>query len=194
VVHLRGVTSVETAAIEMEAAAALSKRCRDPVYHLIIAYAKNERPTREQVVSDAERLLKAIGDGEEPVRSGGAQGHRRLPPPMSSPTVSDRMARANDLWHERIKRERVCAEIAAERGWAIVVGHHNRDIVQRVEHLYAPPPDPQRRLSRRRVSAAARAWRAAVAREVRGPTCWIRWIAPRTGATCISACVRTVSW
>jgi hypothetical protein len=55
--------------------------------------------------------------------------------------------RANDLWHEWIIRERVCAEIAAERGWDIVVGHHDRDIVQRVEHLYAPPPDPQRRLS-----------------------------------------------
>ncbi len=39
-VHLRGVMSVETAAIEMEAVAALSKRCRDPVYHLIIAYAR----------------------------------------------------------------------------------------------------------------------------------------------------------
>ena len=60
-VHLRGVMSVETAAIEMEAVAALSSRCRDPVYHLIIAYAKHERPTREQVISDAERLLKAIG-------------------------------------------------------------------------------------------------------------------------------------
>jgi hypothetical protein len=55
--------------------------------------------------------------------------------------------KANDLWHERIKRERVCAEIAAERGWEIVVGHHNRDIVQRVKHLYTPPPDPERRLS-----------------------------------------------
>jgi hypothetical protein len=55
--------------------------------------------------------------------------------------------KANDLWHERIKRERTCAEIAAERGWEIVVGHHNRDIVQRVRHLYAPPPDPERRLS-----------------------------------------------
>jgi hypothetical protein len=51
------------------------------------------------------------------------------------------------LWQERIKRERTCAEIAAERGWEIVVGRHNRDIVQRVRHLYAPPPDPERRLS-----------------------------------------------
>jgi molybdopterin-guanine dinucleotide biosynthesis protein A len=60
-IHLRAVMSLETAAIEMEATAALSARCRDPVYHLIIAYAKHERPMREQVVGDAERLLAAIG-------------------------------------------------------------------------------------------------------------------------------------
>jgi hypothetical protein len=51
------------------------------------------------------------------------------------------------LWQERIKRERTCAEIAAERGWEIVVGRHNRDIAQRARHLYAPPPGPEHRLS-----------------------------------------------
>jgi hypothetical protein len=145
-VHLRGVTSVETAAIEMEAVAALSKRCKDPVYHLIIAYAKNERPTREQVVSDAERLLKAIGME----KSQYVLAAHKDTDDFHAHVIANRIGpdgKANDLWHERIKRERVCAEIAAERGWAIVVGHHNRDIVQRVEHLYAPPPDPQRPLS-----------------------------------------------
>ncbi len=145
-VHLRGVMSVETAAIEMEAVAALSKRCRDPVYHLIIAYAKNERPTREQVVSDAERLLKAIGME----KSQYVLAAHKDTDDFHAHVIANRIgpdSKANDLWHERIKRERVCAEIAAERGWAIVVGHHNRDIVQRVEHLYAPPPDPERRLS-----------------------------------------------
>jgi hypothetical protein len=58
-----------------------------------------------------------------------------------------RDGRANDLWHERIIRERVCAQIAAERGWDIVVGRHNRDIVQRIEHLHDLPPEPERRLS-----------------------------------------------
>jgi hypothetical protein len=145
-VHLRGVTSVETAAIEMDAVAALSKRCRDPVYHLIIAYAKNERPTREQVVSDAQRLLKAIGME----KSQYVLAAHKDTDDFHAHVIANRIgpdSKANDLWHERIKRERVCAEIAAERGWAIVVGHHNRDIVQRVEQLYVPPPDPERRLS-----------------------------------------------
>jgi hypothetical protein len=145
-VHLCGVTSVETAAIEMEAVAVLSRRCKDPVYHLIVAYAKGEHPTREQVTSDAERLLKSIGMERNQYVLAAHQDTDNY----HAHVIANRICpdgKANDLWQERIKRERVCAEIAAERGWEIVVGRHNRDIVQRVRHLYAPPPDPERRLS-----------------------------------------------
>ncbi len=145
-VHLRGVMSVETAAIEMEAVAALSSRCRDPVYHLIIAYAKHERPTHEQVVNDAERLLKAIGME----KSQYVLAAHKDTDDFHAHVIANRIGpdgRANDLWHERIIRERVCAEIAAERGWNIVVGHHNRDIVQSIEHLHELPAQPQRRLN-----------------------------------------------
>jgi Relaxase/Mobilisation nuclease domain len=145
-VHLRGVMSVETAAIEMEAVAALSSRCRDPVYHLIIAYAKHDTPTREQVVSDAERLLKAIGMEKNQYVLAAHQDTDDF----HAHVIANRVGpdgRANDLWRERIIRERVCAEIASERGWDIVVGHHNRDIVQRIEHLHELPTQPRRRLS-----------------------------------------------
>lgn len=145
-VHLRGVTSVETAAIETEAVADLSARCRDPVYHLIIAYAKHERPTREQVVSDAERLLKAVGmDDHQYVLA----AHKDTDD-FHAHVIANRVGpdgRANELWHERIIRERTCAEIAAERGWDIVVGHHNRDIIQRIERLHDLPPEPKWRPS-----------------------------------------------
>ncbi len=145
-VQLRGVTSVATAAIEMEAVAVLSRRCKDPVYHLIVAYAKGEHPTREQVVSDAERLLRAIGMEPNQYVLAAHQDTDNY----HAHVIANRIGpdgKANDLWQERIKRERTCAEIAAERGWEIVVGRHNRDIVQRVRHLYVPPPDPERRLS-----------------------------------------------
>ena len=118
--------------IEMEAVAAFSRRCRDPVYHLIVAYAQGEHPTREQVVSDAERLLKAIGME----RNQYVLAAHKDTDNYHAHVIANRIGpngKANDLWQERIKRERICAEIAAERGWEIVVGRHNRDIVQRVE-------------------------------------------------------------
>jgi hypothetical protein len=145
-IHLRGVTSLETAALEMEAVAALSKRCPDPVYHLIIAYAKHERPTREQVVGDADRLLDALGMKDRQYVMAAHQDTDDFHAHVIANRVG-RDGRANDLWHERITRERVVAEIAAERGWDIVVGHHNRDIVQRVERLHDLPQQPERRLS-----------------------------------------------
>jgi len=126
--------------------AALSARCHDPVYHLIIAYAKHERPTREQVVSDAERLLKAIGmDDHQYVLA----AHKDTDD-FHAHAIANRVGpdgRANDLWRERIIRERIGAEIAAERGWDIVAGRHNRDIVQRIERLHDLPAEPARRLS-----------------------------------------------
>jgi Relaxase/Mobilisation nuclease domain len=130
----------------MEAVAELSRRCKDPVYHLIVAYARGEHPTREQVVSGAERLLKAIGMERSQYVLAAHQDTENY----HAHVVANRIrpdGKANDLWQERIKRERVCAEIAAERGWEIVVGRHNRDIVQRVRHLYAPPAGPEHRLS-----------------------------------------------
>jgi hypothetical protein len=145
-IHLRGVSSLETAWLEMEAVAALSARCRDPVYHLIIAYAKHERPTRAQVVGDAERLLTAIGMEDHQY----VLAAHRDTDDFHAHVIANRVGpdgRANALWHERIIRERVCAEISAERGWDIVVGHHNRDIVQRIERLHDLPPDPERRPS-----------------------------------------------
>jgi hypothetical protein len=95
----------------MEAVAALSARCRDPVYHLIIAYAKHERPTREQVVSDAERLLKAIGME----RNQYVLVAHKDTDDFHAHIIANRVGpdgHANDLWRERIVRERVGARNA----------------------------------------------------------------------------------
>jgi hypothetical protein len=183
-VHLRGVTSVETAAIEMEAVAVLSARCRDPVYHLIIAYAKHERPTREQVVSDAERLLKAIGmDDHQYVLA----AHKDTDD-FHAHVIANRVGpdgRANVLWRERITRERVGAEISAERGWDIVAGRHNRDIVQRIERLHDLPAEPERRISDGAYSPRGRT--------SHGRTFSMPWTAHEIGMTCASALARMES-
>lgn len=143
--HTRGVSSVATAALEMEAVARLSARCADPVQHEIIAYAKDEHPTREQMVSDVERLLSALD----------LANHQYV---MSVHTDTDDLhahvianrvgedGRANARWQERITRERLCAQIASERGWNIVVGFHNRDIVQEHLGLNVMPAEPPRRV------------------------------------------------
>ena len=143
--HTRGVSSLATAALEMEAVSQRSTRCADPVQHEIIAYAKHERPSPEQIVADAQRLLAALD----------MENHQYV---LSVHTDTDDLhahiianrigpdGRANIRWQDRPARERVCAQIAAERGWDIVVGFHNRDIVQEHLKLDALPPPPARRI------------------------------------------------
>jgi hypothetical protein len=142
--HTRGVTSVRTAPVEMEAVAALSKRCEDPVQHEILAYAKDERPTRVQVVADAERLLCALDMADHQyvlsVHTDTDDLHAHV---IANRVGPDGLANAR--WREKIARERVCAQISAERGWAIVVGFHNRDIVREHLGLEQLPPQPHRR-------------------------------------------------
>ena len=143
-IHLRGVESVEAAALEMDAVAIHSK-CLDPVYHMIIAYAPGEQPTREQVVSDAERLLGALDMGDHQYVLAAHQDTDNF----HAHVIANRVGpdwKSNSLWNERIIRERLCAEIAAERGWEIVRGHRNRDIVRSVERLSGMPDFPERRL------------------------------------------------
>jgi hypothetical protein len=140
--HYRGVTSIDTAPVEMKATAALSRRCKDPVCHLILGYADADKPTRPQMIADAERLLTALDMADHQY----VLSVHRDTDNLHAHVVANRIGpdgKANALWNERIIRERVCAEIAAERDWGIVVGRHNRDIAQRhlgLDHLPAAPP------------------------------------------------------
>lgn len=51
--------SAETAAMEMKATASRNRKCADPVYHAIISWHEDTRPTWEQMVSTA---LEALGE------------------------------------------------------------------------------------------------------------------------------------
>ena len=65
---------------------------------MIIAYAKSERPTREQVVSDAERLLKAIGME----KSQYVLAAHKDTDDFHAHVIANRIGpngKANDLWH-----------------------------------------------------------------------------------------------
>ncbi|MGH7748604.1 MAG: relaxase/mobilization nuclease domain-containing protein, partial [Candidatus Dormibacteria bacterium] len=56
-----GVTSIDTAALEMSAVAAASRARRDPLYHLIVSWAPGEEPTAEQARAATREQLKALG-------------------------------------------------------------------------------------------------------------------------------------
>ncbi len=53
--------SYETAAAEMNMVAAQNRRVQDPVYHFIISWPADEKPTNEQVFGSAQYALKKLG-------------------------------------------------------------------------------------------------------------------------------------
>ncbi|GHS88789.1 hypothetical protein AGMMS49957_10890 [Synergistales bacterium] len=62
ILHVRyqNVISKETAAIEMEALATDNTRCKDPVFHAILAWREMEIPTNEQVDKAVQIALKEL--------------------------------------------------------------------------------------------------------------------------------------
>jgi hypothetical protein len=59
-VGYQNVMSPETAAIEMEALATDNTRCKDPVFHMILAWREMEMPTAKQVDEAVQIALKEL--------------------------------------------------------------------------------------------------------------------------------------
>ncbi len=59
-VELRNLVSLETAAAEMRIVAVRSKRVEQPVYHLIVAWHEDEKPTRDDMFAIGHELLERI--------------------------------------------------------------------------------------------------------------------------------------
>ncbi|MGF9762958.1 relaxase/mobilization nuclease domain-containing protein [Microvirga sp. 0TCS3.31] len=154
-VIFRGVVSLETAALEMDAQADLS-RAADPVVHWIISYARDEPATNEMIEADVRKMLASIKLG----------GHQYMA--MVHDDTDNRHAhvvvnrvgpdgRASQMSWCKFHSERCMAEIAQGRGVAIVPGKHNRAMVeaQRARQEEGRPsgdarsPDIRSRLSER---------------------------------------------
>ena len=124
----RGVVSLETAALEMDAQADLS-RAVDPVVHWIISYARDEPATNEMIEADVRKMLASIQLG----------GHQYMAMVHDDTdnrhvhVVANRVGpdgRAALMSWYKVHSERCMAEIAQRRGVAIVPGKHNRAMVE----------------------------------------------------------------
>jgi len=146
----RGVTAIETAVWEMDAVSRLSI-CRDPVLHAVLSYnsAHDENPTFEQIEADVETFLRARGYIDAKRLRGGetkqalkerewAEVNQHVAfvhgdtDHLHVHVIANRVSRTgyaanNDKNY--LTNERTAAKIAGERGWSIVVGHNNFDLV-----------------------------------------------------------------
>lgn len=145
-----GVASIETSIWEMDAVSRISI-CRDPVLHAVISYnsAHGENPTFEQIESDVETLLRARGYIDAK-RLRGSETDKELEDRKQAETnqhvafvhgdtdhlhvhvIANRVSRSGYAASNNknyVTNERTAAKIAQQRGWSIVVGNNNFDMV-----------------------------------------------------------------
>ena len=60
-VNFQNLLSIETAVFEMEALASENKRCKDPVFHLVLSFRETEIPTKEQIDEAVQIALDEHG-------------------------------------------------------------------------------------------------------------------------------------
>lgn len=60
-VRTHGVSSIETASVEMNAVSRKNTRCHDPVYHFILSWPEHEKPAPEAIFDAAEHAIMALG-------------------------------------------------------------------------------------------------------------------------------------
>lgn len=126
-----GIIAMETAAIEMNALAALSTRCKDPVFHAVISYHPDEAPSDEEQCSDVTEMLGNLKMQECQYI---AIRHRDTRHQHIHVIVNRVRAdgRAAPLAHDWTALEQTHVQIAARRGWTLVEGPRNRQLVAKL--------------------------------------------------------------
>ena len=112
------VASIETAALEMEGTASQS-RAEDPLYHLIVSWNENERPTLEQAHDALDTQLRHLGfEGLQYVASlqdDGVGGKVHIHAIINRVDPLTHVAR--DVWQDFEKMRDACRATEQEQGW-----------------------------------------------------------------------------
>lgn len=122
-----GVASVGTAPFEMEALAAQSKVV-DPVYHVILSWGPDERPSLERIRTAVDAQLEALGLAG--LQTIGAVHEDGVGGMVHAHVVVNRVdpltERARPIWRDRVVMRETCRGFERDDGWR-VVGDENAD-------------------------------------------------------------------
>lgn len=120
-------TDPKEIAREMEAAAGQSSRVEKPVYHLSISFDEADRPTREQMRTAVEEVLRDLGLEEHQafMVAHGDAAHPHVHVMVNR--VHPETGRAQAMSHDYQTVERSLRRLEQEWGMKRVAGHHARE-------------------------------------------------------------------
>lgn len=128
--QIRNLVSLETAATEMAATAALAQGCELPSYHFILSWAELERPTDQQMFQAADLAIAELGMAEHQAliaihRDRANHDHVHVVLNRVHPTEH----RGAVIWKDYVTLERACRRIERRQGWAQDRGHFDVEVV-----------------------------------------------------------------
>ena len=122
-----GVSSIATAAFEMHAVASQSL-VSEPVYHLIVSWGPDERPSLERVRESLDEQLEGLGfDGLQMVAAihdDGVGGMLHVHAVLNR--VDPLTKQGRSTWRDQVHMREACREAERNDGWRIV-GEENAD-------------------------------------------------------------------
>jgi hypothetical protein len=113
----KNLLSIETADIEMKAMAAQSTRVKDPVYHFVLSWQENEKPTKEQSIEAANIALEKIGMSEHQAIIVGHNNTDNYHIHVEVNRVHPDTGRAVYPMKDYLKLNQACKEIEIKQGW-----------------------------------------------------------------------------
>ena len=105
------------AAFQMRMTARLSSRLRSPVYHFVLSWAETERPSDEEVIRSAHRVVLELGAAEHQyvvaVHRDRVSIHAHIILNRVHPTTGSSWSASNDF----ARLERACRKVEHEMAW-----------------------------------------------------------------------------
>lgn len=108
---------VDTAHLEMRAAAAMNARVKDPVYHFILSWEKEDKPSDEEARGAGRAALEAVGLGEHQHVLAVHRDTDNVHLHVAVNRVHPETERAWDRYRDFYKLDRCCRELELEHGW-----------------------------------------------------------------------------
>ena len=130
VVVIRNLLSLETAEVEMEAAASQSRRCQKPCHHVVVSWAALERPSDAQMIDAADVVLDRIGLAEcqAVIAIHRDRDHHHLH--IVANRVDPATGKAVHMSQEYAHLELACREIEHAQGWSQDRGRFVAEVVR----------------------------------------------------------------
>jgi hypothetical protein len=141
--------SLATASAEMNMVARQNRRCKDPIYHFILSWPPDERPSADEIFDSARYCMTRLGaEGQQYVLAI-HDDTNKLHCHVAMNRIHPVSHKALEMYNNYFKLDRCCRELELKYGWQHVKGPYmvnDQGNVVRRRKFYQPAPAEAKKL------------------------------------------------